>query len=141
MNLVVIHLMDPLRPSLGGAVRHVLYLLKYFLERGYKITFIGTQDDKNYPPDKLLYEYYKSRKLSIIYLSRGYGVFKFFIGLVVASIMLDISPETIIHFHQPYFILPFILHRKCKLVLTLHALPLHTLKIGHKFMFCFFKPI
>lgn len=140
MNLVIIHLMDPLRPSQGGAVRHILYLLRYFLERNYKVVFIGIQDDKGYPVDRVMYEHYKKRKLSIVYLSRGYDFLKFVINLSKIFFKLRVNSETLIHHHQLYFVLPFILCRKCKLILTLHAKPLHTLEIEHKFIYRFFKP-
>lgn len=144
-KVVLVHLMDPLRPAKGGAIRYTQNLLRHLLRSGkFSVEFWGVQDPGKNPVDAETYQALKEGRLTVRYVSVGGKIAPFIVGLFLQVLRADLR-GAVIHVQREIFALPFALMRRrmrgSHLVVTVHAKPLESLKYQSAVLYALVKPI
>jgi len=127
MKVVIAHLADPYNPSMGGAVRYSLNLLRYLSEKGVDVTYLGVQSAEKSST---------TSKYSFVPVLKGPSKwYEYFINLLLKVPFLRIPRTALIHTHRLEYMLVFVLlcPRNPKIFLQgsppLHYAKLHWTKI------------
>lgn len=144
-RIILVHLMDPLRPAKGGAIRYTQNLLKHLLRRSrFAVEVWGVQDPGNHPIDNDVYAALKKGRLRIKYVSVGGDMLSYLIRLFLYVARTELN-NSIIHVQREVFALPFLFMRwktrGSHLVLTLHAEPLETLRRESPLLYVLAMPL
>jgi glycosyltransferase involved in cell wall biosynthesis len=111
MNIFFIHPIDPEHTKPGGIRSYILNLMKY-LPKDVKTFLVGISIDgkpkSNFTP----------------LLSGRVSTLQFLIALFFKKTSLNIPRNSILHLHYAPYVLPFLLPKRQKIVLTIHGLDL-----------------
>ncbi len=140
VEVALIHLTDPLRPSKGGAVRYVISLAKYLATRkGRRVRILGVNDLSGQPVDPVIWRLVRAGRVSVDYVSGGKSVPGFVIRLLFRTLR-ERSEATIYHAQREIFAFPLALDPRKKFVLTVHAVPLADFRSKHPILYHLIKP-
>lgn len=116
-RVVFIENEDVNRDSSGGVMSYILNLSSYLSSIGWETTLIGTGDAN------LKYEESISRFSCFFSISNSSLItnFKFFVQLFVASELMNIGKDDIIHVQRPEMVIPLFCRKRNKIVCTLHG--------------------